>query len=406
MKGGGIFDKSSPLIFHVLIVYLNSHYQLLSMSHDKQIVIKNKILINISSSATLAQRRLFNVILHKVYNDLGDFSKQYFYLSAQELIELLGGESKANYQRFLEDCKALVKTVITWNVLETDKGLEQFSISALISSILFDQGTLKIELPGMLREKLVENNQYIKFNLQLQNKFSSKYSLVIYELCKEFYREKEKVGESPWFSIENIKQLVGVDNNEYSNFKDFNKWVLKVAEKEINRDSDISISFSYLRRSRKITHIKFTIKQNTNQSLEPKVKTETSANVPSSNDSKISNELLSFGVAKNKVEAWLENYPEQYLQSKLDLVLEKTRQGTIKTSPTGFLVKAIESNFDNAQDSLDQMVKQVALEARKLNPETVIVDPSSFDTQESFDLHIKELQDQFFTPKWMGFEFD
>ena len=376
------------------------------MTQKNQIVVKNKILINISSNSTLAQRRLFNVMLHKVYNDLGDFTKPQFELNNAELIEILSGESKINYQAFIQDCLALMETRVTWNVLETDKGLEQFSASVLLSSVQLDKGMIKIEIPHLLRQKLLENDQYIKFNLQLQNKFTSKYSLILYELSKEFYREKDKGGETPWLPIERFRSLMSLEDNEYREFKEMNRNVLSKAMNEINKVSDIKIDLEYKKLQRRIVALKFTIKQNSNQTPEPKVKAETSVRAPNPDSSKISNELLSFGVAKNKVESWLENYPKEYLQSKLGLVLEKVRQGTIKSSPTGFLVKAIESNFDNAQDSLDQMVEQVALEARKLNPETVIVDPSSFDTQESFDLRIKELQDQFFTPKWMGFKFD
>ena len=87
-------------------------------------------------------------------------------------------------------------------------------------------------------------------------------------------------------------------------------------------------------------------------------------------------------------------------------MLEKLKQGKIKTSPAGFLVKAIETNFEDKNISMSDLLEEYALEARKINPETVLVNPTSFDTKEDFEAHIEHLKGQYYEPRWLASELE
>jgi plasmid replication initiation protein len=371
----------------------------------KDLIIKNKLLVNISGNATFVQRKLFNTFLHKTYNELADKSKDYFFIDVSEIQKLMGYKSKLNISDFKNDCDALMRTIITWNIIETDKGLEDFESSVLISSIKLSKGQLKIEFPRTLREKIIENKQYIKLSLSLQNKFSSKYSLILYELCKEFYREKDCIGETPWLEVANLKKLFGLGINEYQEFKIFKRAILGKSILEINKLSDVRCEIIYKRESRKITHLKFLISKNnefkgfftspSNQKIETKQETFTTPLHHS-----LLSQTTTFGISETLCLSWLSSFSPEYIQAKIDLTYSYIKQKKIKTSPSGFLIRAIQEDFGGKITDIDNLLSQEALEARKINPETFSLSPTDYSSQEEFEARIIELESQYYNPRW------
>ena len=233
------------------------------MSKTKQeIVIKNKLLVNISGNNSLVQRKLFNVFLFKIFNDLGDMKKLFFTIHIDEINKLMGYKNSSSTTGFRRDCNGLMRTFISWGVLGDESGSSEWEDSALLANVKFKNGIVRFEMPMGLRLRLIENSQYIKLNLAIQKKFTSKYSLIIYELCKEFYREKEGVGETRWIDLIDFKTFLGINTDHYPDFKFFKRNVITPSLEEINKFSDISIDTEFEKESRKITAIKFKITKN------------------------------------------------------------------------------------------------------------------------------------------------
>lgn len=83
----------------------------------------------------------------------------------------------------------------------------------------------------------------------------SAFSVRIYELIKSYAYQKNKI-----FEINELKRLLMVDNvKSYNNFKDFRRFVLEKALEEINRLTDLSISYEPIIKGRKVVKIKFVI---------------------------------------------------------------------------------------------------------------------------------------------------
>jgi plasmid replication initiation protein len=375
------------------------------MTLKNPIIIKNKLLVNISGNSTLVQRKLFNTFLYKVFDKLGDYNQRYFSFSVKEIKILMGYQGKMSIKQLKNDCKALASTIITWNILEKDGEIDEFEISTILSSARLKNGQITIQFPDILREKIVENKQYIKLNLSLQNKFTSKYSLVLYELCKEFYREKEEKGESPWIQLEKLRFLLGLEQTEYTQFKLFRFHVLDKAIKEINKVSDIIISTEYKKQSRKVSEIKINMVKNPeNQNLGIPKKSDLFVENKANLILPVKNSLLSqtstFGISDTLCSSWLISYSPEYIQSKIDLTYSYIKQKKIKTSPSGFLIRAIAEDFGGKITDIDSLLSQEALEARKINPETFSISPTDYSSEEEFEARIIDLESQYYNPRW------
>lgn len=100
-----------------------------------------------------------------------------------------------------------------------------------------------------LKEKFT---QYQLFNIL---SMKSAFSVRIYELLKSYAYLKSKV-----FDIDDLKRLLGVENvKSYVNFKDFRRYVLEIAEREINELTDINISYETIKKGKKVIKINFFI---------------------------------------------------------------------------------------------------------------------------------------------------
>lgn len=94
--------------------------------------------------------------------------------------------------------------------------------------------------------------QYELFNILAMK---SAFSVRIYELLKSYAYLKSKI-----FDIDDLKRLLGVENvKSYVNFKDFRRYVLEIAEREINELTDINISYETIKKGKKVIKINFLI---------------------------------------------------------------------------------------------------------------------------------------------------
>jgi len=102
-------------------------------------------------------------------------------------------------------------------------------------------------------------------NGTIQSKFKSKYALILYELCVDYFIRKQGKGETPWIGIDDFIKLVGVENEKsLQEFKIMKRAIINKAINEINKESDIFIEVSKKTENRKVVALKFYISPNKN----------------------------------------------------------------------------------------------------------------------------------------------
>ncbi len=123
-----------------------------------------------------------------------------------------------------------------------DKGFLEFYTNPQISPFLF------------YLEK-----QYAKYKLESVLSFKSVYTTPMYRLLRMHIGQNRSVFI---YSIDELRKILGVDTEKYTNFKDFKKYVIEPAKRELAESSYEPIHFDYEstdKKLRNITHLTFTI---------------------------------------------------------------------------------------------------------------------------------------------------
>ena len=218
-------------------------------------VIKASPAIQIQSKITHLQRRAWNVLLANAYNELPN--TDIHRVSVAELARKLGYASN-DTEHLKETLEALGACQVKWNVLNKDKQ-EKWGFANLLASANIENGICTYGFAPHLRLQLYNPRIYTKLNLRLQNQFTSKYALILWEVCFDYFDADRQQGETPFIPLETFKTLMGLEETDYPVYKVLNQSVIKSAVKEINDLTNYHVEVEQKRLGRRVAELKFRI---------------------------------------------------------------------------------------------------------------------------------------------------
>src|SRR6185437_4324643 len=177
----------------------------LATQKDADIYLKKHVgLIHCENRLTLIQRKICNVLL---FNALDTINEQDIHeMQLKQLCSLVGYNS--NDTKLIKDAiKNLITTVLEWNLLDDHKFINihddypedviTWNASALLAGASIRKGIVRYSYSPQIKPVLASLEIYGRINLFVQSKFTSTYSLVLYENCVRF----KNIKKTSWFSL-------------------------------------------------------------------------------------------------------------------------------------------------------------------------------------------------------------
>lgn len=216
---------------------------------ENGLVVKHNDLIQARYNLSLNEQRIILYSVSKLDRDKKDF--EVIRVKISELIDLLDTTEK-RYTEF----KLIAENLISKTLIIKKENSEL--ITSWLSSMeyLENEGIIELEFSKKLIPYLLQlKERFTRYELKNILNLKNKHSIRIYELMKQY----ENIGERE-ILLEELRKYLGIEENEYLRFGNFENRVLKTTKEEINKYTDINIDYEKIKTGRRITSILFTIK--------------------------------------------------------------------------------------------------------------------------------------------------
>lgn len=139
-----------------------------------------------------------------------------------------------------------IKIYNWFSIVDTDKrGIFSLCFNAELKDFLLEED-------AKYKEK--GNEGYTKYKLSNILNFKNFYSMRIYELTKQY----EKLGKRT-ILLDKLRYILGIEDNQYTIYRDFRKRILNPAVESINENTDIKVTFDEDKLGRNVEGINFYI---------------------------------------------------------------------------------------------------------------------------------------------------
>ena len=228
---------------------------------DEKILNKPSAFISLSpvkEPLSTMQYKYYDILLYNAKEMIAKNGKtDKFKIKLSTLKKMAGDDNRTQNKRTKEYLTKLMDLSCTYNILGKEGKMEQNGIFALVAGIDIKTkpGTVIYSFPHQVIEVLVEG-LYAKIDMSLIKEFKSKYSIKLYELCKDY----ENSPRFPEISIEKLGRLL---DYKYDRIERIKSCVLNPAIEEINKNEkvDFFVRYAILKSSenKQFKSIQFTI---------------------------------------------------------------------------------------------------------------------------------------------------
>lgn len=213
-------------------------------------MVKPSELIEVKGAAklTLADRRLFNILLHHAFGpDLATENRR-FEIPLTEL-----RDTHDSNDRLVQSIEALMTTVVVMRRPDGSTDRVQLLGWNNLADPKRTHGALKYAIPPELAVLLRDSTVFAKLELEVLRAFTSKYALALYEAVARRVRLQHVFTER--FSLEDFRELLGVEPGKLKTFGNLNQYAIKPALLEVNALSDFTVGIAPEKSGRRVTGV-------------------------------------------------------------------------------------------------------------------------------------------------------
>ncbi|MEM7371434.1 MAG: replication initiation protein [Bacteroidota bacterium] len=294
-----------------------------SPTPSHSLVVKSNQLINARYSLTVAEIRLFLMMVAQVEKDDQDFKP--YRIRIQDYAKAVGTQSKSHYKEIREAAQNLISRIAD---LPRDDG-GWLKVAFLSSAEYFKgEGMLELCFDPKLKPYLLElKSRFTAYDIRNVLTLQSSYSIRIYELLKQF----EKIGERT-FRVDQLKEVLGISSRQYKRYNDFKRFVIQQAYQDLKRHTDINFEYEEIKEGRRIASIRFIIQRQLRAFGEVEI----------APDQGLVSELKEMGLTQKQAEKFVKQQSREQILQAIAYTQKQYRAGKIKSSIGGYLKKILE----------------------------------------------------------------
>lgn len=227
----------------------------MGISEKKLVVYKANEVVEAGYRLSLNEQRVVLACIAQVSSAEKLLVTDKFELSAKDFAQLFSVSEDRAYHSLIEVAESLFnRYVVLDNPYPNQSQVKRLKMR-WISSIgyMSDKGKVVLRFSQDILPYLSElKGQFTKYELKHIGNMKSIYAIRLYELLMQWKSTGTRTVEIEW-----LKQQFQVEG-QYPAMKDFKKWVIDPAVKDINTHSDFEVAWTQTKTGRRVTHFTFT----------------------------------------------------------------------------------------------------------------------------------------------------
>ncbi|MEN1761732.1 replication initiation protein [Anoxynatronum sibiricum] len=215
-------------------------------------VAKGHALVRAKGKMGALEQKIALSVISLIDKDDTEFKDSY-QIDVKDIQKLTGTTDKNFYKVVKETTSDLMDRKIVIEE-EIEGGKKRFFEARYLSSAehVEGSGTITVTMEKKLKPYLIQLKAFTQFQLQNVLKMKSGYAIKLYELLKQWPKKNNLAME-----VNQLREILGIEDDEYDRFYDFEKRVIKTAINEINKHTDVRVHYEKVKRGRNIEKIVF-----------------------------------------------------------------------------------------------------------------------------------------------------
>lgn len=334
-----------------------------------QIIRKSNELIEARYRLSIAEQRIVLLLASEITPDDEDFKD--YEIRVSDFASMFGLKSdKSLYKEVEQSAEALLTRVV---VLKDGMDVEK---TGWLSNVKYMRGSgiVRIRFDKSLKPYFLQlKSHFTQYHLHYVLNFKCQYSIRLYENLKmDAFKAKNGMFQKD-FTVKLLRNIFGVEKNDYSLFADFKKRTIEPASYEISDQTDLNITdIQYIKTGKKITDIRFFVTVRSDSETKLRQGNLRIEAIPPENKEgnthPIITSLVELGFSLETAKKYKNKYGVKVIDRNIAFTLAKKQEGNVKDVPA-YLNKAIEADWGGSWDSEkkkdEDRKKSLILEAKK-----------------------------------------
>lgn len=225
----------------------------------KNLVVKDNALINASYNLELVEQRLILLsIIEARATGKGITPNDKLTITASSYMNNFSTNRNTAYQALKDACNSLFERQFSF-IEQTEKG-NKVVRTRWVSQVAYLENEAMVELifsPAVAPLITLLEKNFTSYELEQVAELNSKYAVRLYEIVIAW----RSTGKTPMFTIDELRDRLGVLDDEYQRMEVLKRKIIDFALKQINEKTDSTITYEQHKQGRKIVGFTFTIKQ-------------------------------------------------------------------------------------------------------------------------------------------------
>lgn len=227
----------------------------------RELVSKSNRLVEASYRLSLNEQRIvLYAICRSREEQKGFTSEQPIVITAEAFShQFPNADSSHVYRQLKEAMDALYDRSVTLYETDEDTGKEQVSKTRWISKASYVDGAGRIKVvftPDVIKYFTRLEKQFTSYELEKVGSMTSSYAVRFYELLTQHRKIGNRTVNLKW-----LREMFQLEASEYKLTADFIKRVVNPSVEQINKHSDLFVSYKTIKTGRAITDFTFKIKE-------------------------------------------------------------------------------------------------------------------------------------------------